>query len=402
MSLVPEPEAPTEGGASPAPRWAVVGLFLMLAVAALGYAKEFLVPIVLAFLLAMVFGPVRRFFDRRGVPTVVTSLAIVLLLLVGLVAIVTALALPVSSWVADAPRIGRQVEEKLSSLSGTFDGLFKANEQLNGLVHATEPDVQAVEIRNSGMATSILLLAPAALTQFAFTLILLLFLLASGDMFYEKLVHVLPSFRDKRTAMRIAHDIERKLSRYLLTITVINAGLGVAIGTAMWLYGMPTPLVFAVIAFLFNFIPYLGALGGIVISGVVALVAFDGVAFAILVPATYFAITSVEGQIVTPYFVGRSLKLNTVVVFLAVSFWAWLWSAIGMIVAVPLLVAIRTFCEHIPHLAPLGDFLSERHAELEADPASPPPTLPVAGAEPDVDPIAGEGTPSSFQLETHR
>ncbi|MBB3950823.1 AI-2E family transporter [Aureimonas jatrophae] len=400
MSLVPGPGPSARGDAMPAPRWAVVGLFLMLAVAALGYAKEFLVPIVLAFLLAMVFGPVRRFFDRRGVPTVVTSLAIVLLLLVGLVAVVTALALPVASWVADAPRIGQEVEDKLSSLSGTFDGLFEANQQLNALVHATEPNVQAVEIRDSGMATTILLLAPGAVTQFAFTLILLLFLLASGDMFYEKLVHVLPSFRDKRTAMRIAHDIERKLSRYLLTITVINAGLGVAIGTVMWLYGMPTPLVFAVIAFLFNFIPYLGALGGIVISGIVALVAFDGVALAILVPATYFAITSIEGQIITPYFVGRSLKLNTVVVFLAVSFWAWLWSAIGMIVAVPLLVAIRTFCEHIPHMTALGDFLSERHAELDSEPV-PPPTLPVAGEEPDIDPIAGEGTARHHELETH-
>lgn len=400
MSSVPETDEPAPSGPTPSPRWALIGLFLFFAVAGLGYAKEFLVPIVLAFLLAMVFGPVRRFFDRRGVPTVVTSLAIVLLLLAGLVAIVTALALPVSSWVADAPRIGRDVETKLSSLSGTFDGLFKANQQLNGLVHATEPNVQAVEIRNSSMATTILLLAPGALTQFAFTLILLLFLLASGDMFYEKLVHVLPSFRDKRTAMRIAHDIERKLSRYLLTITVINACLGVAIGTVMWLYGMPTPLVFAVIAFLFNYIPYLGPLGGILISGIVALVAFDGVTFAILVPATYFLITSIEGQIITPYFVGRSLKLNTVVVFLAVSFWAWLWSAIGMIVAVPLLVTIRTFCEHIPQLSAFGDFLSERHAELEAEP-TPPPTLPVAGDEPDIDPIRGESTDSHRELETH-
>lgn len=347
------------------PRWVGIGLSLYLSVSALAYAKEFLVPIVLAFLLTLIFAPIRRYFDRRGVPSAVTSFAIVLLLLIGFLAALGALALPVTDWIGRAPEIESKITGTLGSFSHTFHGLFEANEKLNKLLHAASPSVQQVQVESEGFASTLVWFAPGVVAQFVFTLILLLFLLASGDMFYEKLVHVMPTFSDKRRAIKIAKDIERKLSRYLLTITIINAGLGAVVATAMWLIGMPSPFVFGVIAFIFNYVPYLGALAGICITLVVGLVSFDWIGWSLIAGASYLAIATIEGQIITPYFVGRSLKLNTVVVFIAVSFWAWLWSAIGMIVAVPLLVALRTFCEHIPSLAGYGDFLSERHAELD-------------------------------------
>ena len=112
--------------------------------------------------------------------------------------------------------------------------------------------------------------------------------------------------------------------------------------------------------------PYLGAIAGVAISVAVALVSLDTVGAALVVGAVYFALTSIEGQFVTPYFVGRSLRLNVVVVFLSVTLWAWMWSVVGMLVATPVLVAIRTLCEHIPALEPLGDFLSGRGEERDA------------------------------------
>ena len=195
---------------------------------------------------------------------------------------------------------------------------------------------------------------------------LLYFILASGDMIYEKIVYVLPTFRDKRLAMRIAHDIERRVSRYLFTITLINAGLGIAIGSAMWLLGMPDPLLFGVIAFLLNFIPYIGAIAGTALATIIGLVSLPH-AGSRRSGRAYLALTSLEGQFVTPYCIGRSLKLNTVVVFLSVTLWAWLWSVVGMIVATPLLVSFRVLCEHIPMLEGVGHFLSARGAENETD-----------------------------------
>lgn len=333
----------------------------------LARAKDFLVPVVLAFLLSMVFAPVRRMLSRRGIPAGVSALVIVLILLAGFSSIVVALAVPVSNWVANAPKIERQVQGKIRDVSASLNGLYEANDRIK---EVTQPkhgssDVQKVQLEDKGLMTNAAVVAPNMLAQFMFTFVLLLFLLASGDMFYEKLVHVMPTLKDKRRAMRIVYSIERQLSRYLLAITLINACLGVAVGVAMWLIGMPNPVVFGVIAFIFNFIPYLGAIAGILVAAMVALVAFSGFMWAFVVAGVYFCLTAIEGQIITPYFVGRELRVNTVMIFLAVSFWAWLWSAVGMIVAVPLLVMAKTFCDHIDPLHELGDFLSERHAERD-------------------------------------
>ncbi|WP_136069177.1 AI-2E family transporter [Modicisalibacter radicis] len=358
--------SPNQRWPSTLPTWVGIGIFIYLSVFALGFAQLFLVPVVLAFLLSMVFSPIRRFFDRRGLSQGLSALIIITSLLAGLFAIAAALAVPVSGWINNAPQIEMRIEGRLNEITGPFSELFEAKEKLDSMADSDSSRVQQVETQDDNLSQKLAALVPTVMTQFLFTLVLLLFLLASGDMFYEKLVHIMPTLRDKKRAVRITHDIERKLSRYLFTITVINAGLGFVIAIAMWAMGMPSPLVFGIIAFLFNFVPYLGALAGIVIATMVAIVSFDWIGWAPIVAGTYFFLTTLEGQLITPYFVGRSLRLNTVVVFLTISFWAWLWSVVGMIVAVPLLVAVKTLSEHIDGLEPLGHFLSERHAERQA------------------------------------
>lgn len=356
------------------PRWVGIGLFLYASVFALSQAEAFFVPVVLGFLLSMVLAPVRRRLDRLGVNGWLSSFLIVSVLLCLLGGLLTALSMPVSKWVDNAPRIERQVEHKFATLSKPLNQVLQVNDKLSSIGQTKDQDSHSPEARpvhvsqGESMTTQAALLAPTMLAQFLFTLVLLFFLLASGDMFYEKLVHVMPTFRDKRRATRIVYNAERKLSRYLSTITVINLGLGVVVGAAMALLGMPDPIVFGTAAFLLNFVPYLGALAGIIVAGAIALVSFDWLGWPFIVMGIYLALTTLEGQIITPYFVGRSLRLNTVVVFLAVSFWAWLWSAVGMIVALPLLIALRTVCEHIEELDHISAFLSERHAEELSDP----------------------------------
>lgn len=346
------------------PRWAGIGLFLYASIFALSEAKAFLVPVVLGFLLSMVFAPVRRALERCGISSWLSSLLIVVLLICGFLGMVAALAMPVSNWVENAPRIERHVERELNGISQSINEVFQANKKLQSMTNGSDGQEQTVEVeKGQSMPTQMALLAPSLVAQLLFTFVLLFFLMASGDMFYEKLVHVMPTFRDKRRAVRIVYNAERKLSRYLFTITLINFGLGVAVGCAMFAYGMPSPLMFGAAAFLLNFVPYVGALFGVVVAGAIALLSFDWYGWPLIVAGTYLMLTTLEGQLITPYFVGRSLRLNTVVVFLAVSFWAWLWSAVGMIVAVPLLVAIRTICEHVAELDHISAFLSERHAE---------------------------------------
>jgi predicted PurR-regulated permease PerM len=350
----------------------VIGIFLMLFVGALAYARDFLMPVVLAVLLQLVFSPVRRQLERWGLPSGLAATLIVGTLVAGLAGGVAGLAVPAASWIDRAPEIGRELRWKVGQLRGMTEGVEEAAKQVDEITRpGDEPGVQRVRVEEDGNALAIALSLPAVLAQVVFTLILLFFLLASGDMFYEKIVAVLPTFGDKRRAIRIAYDIERKVSRYLFTITLINAGLGLAIGIAMWWLGMPNPALFGILGFLLNYIPYVGALVGVASAVVVAIVSLDTLEQAFVVGAAYLALTSIEGQFVTPWFVGRNLRLNTVVVFLSVTLFAWLWSVVGMLVATPLLVAIRTFCEHVPGLQSLGHFLAARGAELET-PAAPP------------------------------
>lgn len=351
-----------------APRWAVIGIFILMVVGALGFARPFLVPVVLGFLLTLVFSPIRRFFDRRGLPSSVSALLIVGVLLAGLVAMVVGLAEPVSKWIEDAPRITREIERKIEDLRGAAATIVEAGEQIGDLAEAVDSSqAQTVVLQEPTLLSSLALVAPAVAAQVVFVLALLFFLLSSGDMIYEKIVHVMPTFRDKRQAMRIAYDIERRLSAYLLTITLINAALGVAIGLAMWAIGLPNPLLIGVVAFALNFVPYLGAILGASIAGVVGLVSLDELREAAFAAGAYFGLTFTFGQFLTPFFVGRRLQLNPVVVFLSVALCAWLWSVIGMLIATPLLVTVRSFCEHIPPLQSVGDFLSARGAEAESN-----------------------------------
>ena len=355
----------------PAPSWAGMGIFLLLLLAGIAYAREFLMPVALAFLLALVFTPVRRFLNRRGVPSWAAAVFVAGALLAVIIGGIVLLSGPVSDWIARAPSIFGELQAKMRSLTAT---VAQVSDQVDKISKGgASPQTPEVVVKQQSLAASLAWLAPLFLAQIVFVLVLMFFLLSSGDMIYEKIVHVLPTLSDKKRALRIAHDIENKLSTYLFTITMINIGLGIAIGVVMWAIGMPNPLLFGVGAFALNYIPYAGPATGVALSTVVGLISGDGLWLGILAGGSYVAIATIEGQLITPYFVGRRLRLNTVVVFLSIALWAWLWSVVGMIVATPLLVTVRTFCEYIPRLEGVGAFLSARGEEQE-ETSAPSPT----------------------------
>ncbi len=349
-----------------APSWAAVGIFFLLLFAGLAHAREFLMPVVLAFLLALVFSPVRRFLNRHGIPSWLSAIIVVGALLAVIVAGILVLSAPVSDWINRAPSIFSDLQAKMRDLRGIAATVAEATDQVDKITKTPDsPQVPEVVVKQPGIAASLAWIAPLFIAQIVFVLVLLFFLLSSGDMIYEKIIHVLPTLTDKKRAVRITRDIEHKLSTYLFTITVINAALGVVIGVVMWVIGMPNPLLFGVGAFALNYIPYAGPATVVVLATVVGLISGDGLWMGAFAGASIILITTIEGHFLTPYFVGRQLRLNTVIVFLSIALWAWLWSMVGMIVATPLLVAVRTFCEYIPALEGVGAFLSARGEEQE-------------------------------------
>ena len=203
-------------------------------------------------------------------------------------------------------------------------------------------------------------------TTAAITFVLSLFLLASGTMFYEKIIQSFARLSEKKRALRVVYDVEREISRYLLTVALINAGLGAAIALGLWALGMPNPFVWGAAAALLNFLPYVGALTTILLVAAIALISFDSLGYALLAPGLVILCNIVEGQIITPLVVGRRLEINAVAIFIAVAFWSWLWGFVGALIAVPLLVVVKVFCDHFDSLQHVGNFLS---AQQTAEPA---------------------------------
>lgn len=348
--------------------WPQATLAILGLIAAVVLGRTFIMPIFMAFLLALTFSPIRRFLQRRHVPASVSALVLVSGLVVGVGALALVLSGPIQEYTADREAIAAEIEWKLRGVSEVIEEVSEASDEVEGMASGGQSDAgsgvsaeetpQEVVVQGPSILSRTLTTAPAILGQIVFTLVLLFFLTASGDMFHEKLVQTAPTFKDKKRAIQIAYEIERKLSRYFLTITVINAGLGTAIGLALWTLGMPNPLLFGVLAFLLNYIPFLGAIAGAVLTFLIAVISFDQVSSAFLVAGAYLTLTTIEGQFVTPYAVGRSLRLNPVLVFLAVAFWGWAWSVIGMFIAVPALIVLRVFSDKIPALDGLSIFLS--------------------------------------------
>ncbi|MEJ6402510.1 AI-2E family transporter [Yoonia sp. 2307UL14-13] len=336
---------------------------ILATLTALAVARLFVVPVFLAMLLALVFSPLCRWLRRRGIPEPISATVITVFLLAAIIASTAILAIPVSSWIENAPEMAREAERKLKSIVGIANAVIEASEEVEKAAGAqtgnTNQPVEVI-IDDGGPLTTVALGAPLIVAQTIFVLILMLFILASGSLFYERLVGIMPTLSDKKRALQIAYDVEHEVSRYLFSITLINAGLGMAIGLAMAALGMPNPAIFGLLAFGMNYVPFLGAVVGIALSFAVALVSLPTGFDAAIVAVVYFALTSIEGQFVTPWFVGRQLRLNTVVILIAVAFWAWLWSIMGMIMAVPLLVTFRVLCRHIVALKPFEDFLSAR------------------------------------------
>ena len=357
-------------------RLTLLGIFLILLVYALYFARDFFMPVVLAFLLALTLTPIVRFLRKRGVPSALSATLLVIVSAVTLTGIGYMMSGPVMELVADAPNIGRELRERLAEIRRPLDRVLKASEQLDQVAEtARDPNLQKVVVAQPGIISRAAGNLLSAGTTMAITFVLSLFVLASGTMFYEKIIQSFATLSDKKRALRIVYDVEREISRYLFTVALINSCLGIAVGFGLWLLGMPNPLVWGVAAALLNFLPYIGALTTIMLVAVISLVTFDNLGFALLPPLYVLCCNIAEGQFVTPLILGRRLELNAVAIFIAVAFWSWLWGFVGALIAVPLLVVIKVFCDNFESLRHVGNFLgAQQIAEEDEEEESAPAT----------------------------
>jgi predicted PurR-regulated permease PerM len=276
-----------------------------------------------------------------------------------------ALAQPARDWINKAPSAMHSVQERLAQWRGSVQNAQKATETLENLT--LPPDVSTPKVvvvkDQPGLVSVVLSGTPHVLETIAIVILLLFFCLSSGDNFLRRLVEIAPRMSEKRTVVTIARDVQREMSRYLMTITLINFGLGCATAFALACWGVPNALLWGALAFVLHFPPIVGAAVTAFVLAIVGFSTFENVSHALALPATFLVLAFIEGQLVTPAVIGRRLGLNPVVVFVWLLLWGALWGVIGILLAGPMLACFRIICEHTEALRPVYVLIGEANAE---------------------------------------
>jgi predicted PurR-regulated permease PerM len=339
--------------------FALTGLFVLAVFYTMYFIRAILLPLVLAVLLSYLLRPIVRAFAKARIVPAISSAIILLTLLACIGLSLSYLSAPASAWLEKAPYSLRQLQTKLLPLRHPIEKMAQASGEIEKLATPNDPHAkQEIEVKRHPITDLLLVRTPEFVTSMTLLLILLYFLLAYDGVFLNKVIRILPTLSDKKRAVSIASDIEGQVSRYLLTVTVINICLGTAVGTTVGFLGLPNPVMWGVMVALLNFIPYLGALTGIICITLGAVLTFPSFGYALIFPAVYLAFATLEGNFITPWVMGRSLTLNPVLILLSLIFWGWLWGIPGIILAVPMLAAFKIFCTHVEGMEPIAEFLS--------------------------------------------
>ena len=321
---------------------ATIGMFLILLVVALSLGRPILLPVASAFVVSMMLGPLSARAERYRVPSLVSALALWLLVIAVFYGVIVLLAGPALDWIGKAPDVGRNIQEKLH----IFDRPLAALQDLrDALLPSDKRGSLGVDIM-SFVQPAVLIVTPAIGQMLTFFGTLFFMLLGRS-----RLRRVLVAFFDERDArlrtLKIMNDIEQNLTGYLSIVVIINVAIGLCGGFAAWVTGLPDPVAWAVLGFILNFIPYIGALIMEAALFMVGLVAFPTLSHALIAPLLFLALATLEGHFITPSIIGRRLTLNPLTVFLSLVFWTWLWGPVGAFLAVPLLIVGLVVIDHL-------------------------------------------------------
>jgi predicted PurR-regulated permease PerM len=320
-------------------------------------AAEIVLPIVLAFVVSLVLQPAMGQLERLYLPRGIAALPIIVVLFGALAGLGTALSGPASSWAQKLPAGIPKLQERLSFLSRPLGAVEKFVDQAQGLTQGDQPKAVAVAVQGSTLSDLLLTGTRSVASGLLETVLVLFFLLVSGDTFLRRLVEILPRFKNKRQAVDIFQQIERDVSAYLFTITIMNLAVGAATGAAMAFCGVGDPLLWGTVAFLLNYIPILGPMIGVVVFLLVGLLSIETLWLAFLPAGLYLLIHLVEGETVTPMLLARRFTINPVLVIVALVFWYWMWGVPGAILATPMLAITKMVCDRIGPLSAFGHFM---------------------------------------------
>jgi predicted PurR-regulated permease PerM len=355
---VPPVEEPEEMPLPSDPKAIFLGGLFIVALLAIAYvASEIVLPLAFAIILNLLLQPALRMLVRVHVPRILAALLLILMLFGTIVGLGTAISGPAGTWAAKLPDGIPRLQERLSFMRAPINTLQRFLQQVEDIGGTTPVANSLAAARGPTLLTELFAGTRTFASGFFTTVLFLFFLLMSGDIFMLRLVEILPRFRSKRQVVEIALKIEGDISAYLVTITILNAAVGVAMALTMWLTGVGDPIFWGTVAFLLNYVPILGTAVGVLIFLLAGLLTIDTLWQALLPAVFYLGIHFIEGETVTPLLLARRFTLNPVLVVVSLVFWFWMWGIPGVILSVPMLAITKIICDRVRPLAAFGHFL---------------------------------------------
>jgi predicted PurR-regulated permease PerM len=334
----------------------MAGIFVLAFLWALYVAQPVVLPVVAAFVLRLLLQPICRVLVRFHVPKAIAALLTMAFLVMVVLAACAPLTSSATLWAQQLPEAVSRLSERLSLLREPIDLLQRL---VRHAEKATNGGSTTVAIQHFDLVGWVVGGLGALTDGLVTTGLILFFMLIAGDKFLRRLVELLPTFRYKRQAIDISQQIESDISAYLITVSIMNVAVGVAVGITMYFCGMGDPLLWGVLALTLNYVPILGPLAGIGIFLLAGFLTFDNNWLATMPAALYLTIHVIEGEIITPLLLARRFTLNPVAVILALIFWYWMWGVPGAILAVPMLAITKILCDRVASLTPIGHMLED-------------------------------------------
>lgn len=316
-------------------RIATIGLFFFGLVAALNFTRPVMVPVIAAFVVGMTIGRPLDRLRQAGVPAWLAALILVASALIILLGGALLLATPVSQWISRAPGATELIRQKLQVLARPLGALQEISAAFSNLGGQTS---MLVDVRGGSIVQGVLTFLTPALSEFILFFGTLLFFLLSRSRMKGKLVLSIVDRANRLVVLRIISEVENDLTTYLTTATMINVGVGLCTTAIVWALGVPNAPLWGCLAWFLNYLPYIGPALTTGILFVAAMVSLPTLAQGLAPPLCFVALTTVEGQFLSPAFVGRRLEMNPLAVFLSIAFWTWFWGPVGAFLAVPILI----------------------------------------------------------------
>jgi predicted PurR-regulated permease PerM len=319
-----------------------IGLIISLPFA-LRAGAEFFLPVTAALVIAIALVPLLEWFERRGVPSKLAAALCVIVFLALAAFAIASILLPAINWVALVPERIDRVTTTLQPVLDLYANLEKFVDKIAAQIVTSAETGRAVRIETpNSMLGIITASAPHAAIQLFFALLVIYFFLAGWTLMRRSTIRSRGSFEGAMTTARVIQQVVEATSTYIGTITVINVTLGAVTALILWALGMDSPLMWGGIVALFNFVPYIGPIITAFLLFIGALMVFADIWGAMLPPLIFIGLHMVEANVITPLVVGKKIEVNPLLILVSLSFWAWVWGTVGALLAVPLLIIVKT------------------------------------------------------------